>query len=69
MTALQDCLLNDEQMRSFISKGYIKLHLPLEADFHAQVYADTEKVFAESGHPGDAIYEAVPLLKRSPIPR
>ena len=63
MTALQDCLLNDEQMRSFISKGYIKLHLPLEADFHAQVYADTEKVFAESGNPGDAIYDAVPLLQ------
>lgn len=65
MPALQDCLWHDAQMRSFISKGYIKLHLPLEADFHTQVYADTEKAFAESGNPGDAIYEAAPLLQEA----
>lgn len=62
MASLQIYLLDDEQMRSFIGLGYLKLHLPMEADFHAQVFADTESVFTERGNPGDDIYDCVPLL-------
>ncbi len=63
MNSLPDFLLDDAQMRSFIGQGYLKLHLPLETDFHAQVFADTEAVFAEGQNPGDDIYDKVPLLQ------
>ncbi len=62
MSSLQDFLLDDAQMLSFIGQGYVKLHLPMGADFHAQVFADTEGVFAEGQNPGDDIYDKVPLL-------
>lgn len=62
MSSLQDYLLNDAQMRAFVGQGYLKLHLPLGADFHARVFADTEEVFAEGPNPGDDIYDKVPLL-------
>lgn len=62
MNDLQDCLLDDTQMQAFIGQGYLKMHLPLGDDFHAQVYDETEKVFAAGGNPGDDIYDAVPLL-------
>ena len=63
MSSLQDFLLDDAQMLSFIGQGYVKLHLPVEADFHAQVFADTEEVFAAGQNPGDDIYDKVPLLQ------
>ncbi len=62
MRLLQDFLLDDAQMRAFVGQGYLKLHLPMGADFHVQVFADTEAVFAEGQNPGDDVYNRVPLL-------
>ena len=63
MSHLRDHLLDDSQMRSFIVHGYLKFQLPMEPAFHAEVYDETERVFAAQGNPGDDIYDAVPKLK------
>ncbi len=55
-------MLDDAQMRAFVGQGYLKLHIPMGTDFHAQVFADTEAVFAEGQNPGDDVYDKVPLL-------
>ena len=49
-------------MRFLIGQGFLKFHLPMGPDFHAQVFADTESLVSQGGNPGDEIDECVPLL-------
>lgn len=63
MTTVEDYLLDDAQMRAFIVNGYLKFSLPTDPGFHEACYAETEKVFAAQGNPGDDVYDAVPMLK------
>lgn len=56
-------LLNDDQVRDFIVRGYHLVQPSLPREFHADVCARLAEVMAE-GNPGNAIYERVPLLEQ-----
>ena len=55
-------LLNDEQMRKFLSNGFVKLETRLPKHFHERIYEQTEEVFEKDGNPGNNILPRVPEL-------
>ena len=42
-------LLNDEQMRAFISNGFVKIETQLPKEFHQRIYEQTEEAFEKDG--------------------
>ena len=55
-------LLNDEQMRAFISNGFVKIETQLPKEFHQRIYEQTEEAFEKDGNPGNNILPRVPEL-------
>ncbi len=65
-------LLTDEQMRHFISHGYLLLHTDFPAEFHAAMNARIEEVMDQEGNPGNNILPRVPEVQevfRHPVVR
>ena len=57
-------LLTDEQMRHFITHGYLVLQNDLPSDFHAMVQDKIETVMAKEGNPGNNILPRVPEIQQ-----
>src|SRR5438128_12609837 len=55
-------LLTDEQVRRFITDGYLQLDCGLPAEVHATIYDKLQWVLHEEGNPGNNILPAVPAL-------
>lgn len=55
-------LLSNEQMREFLSNGYLKLETQLPKHFHQRIYECTEEIFEKDGNPGNNILPRVPEL-------
>ena len=53
--SLQNHLLTDEQMRQFISHGYLILKTDFSAEFHTQLNARLDEVMNKEGNPGNNI--------------
>ncbi len=58
-------LLTDEQVISFVIRGYVALPTELPASFHATVYDEITRLLAgQADNPGDAILDLVPALRQ-----
>ncbi len=57
-------LLSDEQMRHYITRGYVVLKTGLPKSFHEQIYQRTSEVMEKEGNPGNNILPRVPELHR-----
>jgi hypothetical protein len=57
-------LLSDEQIRDYITKGYLVLKSGLPKSVHEQIYARTSEVMEKEGNPGNNILPRVPQLKQ-----
>jgi len=55
-------LLDDDQMLHFIVQGYHLVETDFPPEFHADLCERIERVFAEEGNPGNAIYEKIAPL-------
>jgi hypothetical protein len=55
-------LLTDEQMRDYLTKGYVVLRSSLPRQMHDDIYARTMEVFDKEGNPGNNILPRVPQL-------
>src|SRR5579871_4201418 len=65
-------LLSDEQVRRFITDGYLQLDCGLPAEVHAAIYDKLQWILHEEGNPGNNILPAVPEMQRvldSPVIR
>jgi len=51
----QKYLLTDDQMRRFISHGYVELKTDFPAEFHATLSDKIEAVMEKEGNPGNNI--------------
>ena len=57
-----DFRLNDDEMLTFIARGYHLFHPAIDAEIHQAVCAQTRAAFVQGKNPGNAIYEQVPAL-------
>ena len=57
-------LLSDEQMREFLTHGFVRLKTELSDAVHQHIYERTEEVFEKEGNPGNNILPRVPELGR-----
>jgi HEAT repeat protein len=57
-------LLSDEQMRQYITQGYVVLKTSLPASLHETIYQKTEEAFEKEGNPGNNILPRVPELNQ-----
>ena len=57
-------LLHDEDIRRFITDGYLSVQAGLPAAFHEQVYRKIEEVFAEEGNPGNNLLPRIPEIQQ-----
>ena len=65
-------LLNDEQVRRFITDGYLQLNCGLPAETHRTIYNKLQWILHEEGNPGNNILPAVPEMQQvldSPVIR
>ena len=60
-----DFRLNDDEILSFIARGYHIFHPAIDADIHRAVCAQTRAAFVQGKNPGNAIYEQVPALAQA----
>ena len=56
--------LTDEQMRGFIRDGYVAVNPDLPADFHQEVWDQTDAVFESEGNPGNNLIARVPAIQQ-----
>ena len=52
-------LLNDQQMKSFIQDGYIKLAPDYPPELHQKIYREIEQMLSKNGNLG---YNILPLI-------
>ncbi|CAG7628175.1 HEAT repeat domain-containing protein [Paenibacillus allorhizosphaerae] len=57
-------LLNDEQMRKFISEGFLILNTDFPESFHASLFNQLNEVYGEEGNPGNNILPRIPELQK-----
>lgn len=57
-------LLTDEQMRDYITRGYLVLKTGLPKSAHDRIYQRTTEVFDSEGNPGNNILPRVPELNQ-----
>ena len=50
-----NCLLTDDQMRQFISRGYLVLQTDFPKEFHESLNAKLSEVMEKEGNPGNNI--------------
>ena len=55
--------LDDAQMTQFIAHGYVTITPDLPGEFHAEVFAKHEEVFAKEGNPGNNLLPRIPLVR------
>ena len=56
-------LLDDQQVRDFITRGCVTLHPDFPPQFHAGILGQIEDLFARDGNPGNDILPRVPQLR------
>ena len=56
--------LDDAQMAQFIAHGYVTITPDLPGEFHAEVFAKHEEVFAKEGNPGNNLLPRIPLVRQ-----
>ncbi len=59
----QPALLTDEQMRQFVSHGYLILNTDFSADFHDAMSRNIRAVMTKEGNPGNNILPRVPEVQ------
>lgn len=57
-------LLTDEQMRAFITEGYLVLKTDFPPEFHEGLMAQLNHVYEEEGNPGNNLLPRVPDLQK-----
>jgi hypothetical protein len=57
-------LLTDEQMRDYITHGYLVLKSGLPKSVHEQIYERTSEILEKEGNPGNNILPRVPELQQ-----
>ncbi len=57
-------LLSDEQMKQYISDGYLILKSSLPRSLHEAIYRKTEDVFEAEGNPGNNLLPRIPALRK-----
>lgn len=56
--------LNDAQMAQFIAHGSVTVTPDLPSEFHDEVFAKHEEVFAKEGNPGNNLLPRIPLVRQ-----
>ena len=56
--------LNDEQMRGFIRDGYVAVKTDLPAEYHQDIWDQTDALFESEGNPGNNLMARIPALRR-----
>ncbi|MBT5059558.1 MAG: phytanoyl-CoA dioxygenase [Gemmatimonadetes bacterium] len=56
--------LNDAQMAQFIAHGSVTITPDLPGEFHDEVFARHEEVFAKEGNPGNNLLPRIPLVRQ-----
>ncbi len=72
VTVPNPVLLSDEQVRRFITDGYLQLDCGLPAEVHEAIYDKLQWILHEEGNPGNNILPAVPEMQQvldSPVIR
>ncbi|MCJ8007433.1 HEAT repeat domain-containing protein [Lederbergia wuyishanensis] len=64
MVMQQATLLTDEQMREFITKGYLILKTDFSPEFHEQLMEKLNHVYEKEGNPGNNLLPRVPELQK-----
>ncbi|WP_253957769.1 phytanoyl-CoA dioxygenase family protein [Metabacillus halosaccharovorans] len=64
MEANTPLLLTDEQMRKFITDGFLILNTDFSEDFHYKLMERLNHVYEEEGNPGNNLLPRVPELQR-----
>ncbi|XEC93292.1 HEAT repeat domain-containing protein [Paenibacillus tarimensis] len=64
MAGIQHVLLTDEQMRKFITEGYLILKTDFSAEFHRQLSDELAKVYKEEGNPGNNLLPRIRELQQ-----
>src|SRR5690554_2231523 len=58
----QQYLLTDEQMRQFITEGYLILRTDFSESFHENLCRQLKDVYEKEGNPGNNILPRIPAL-------
>ena len=64
MAIRKNYLLRDNDIRKFITDGYVQVNAGLPIDFHQNLCRNIETVFKEEGNPGNNILPRIPDLQR-----
>lgn len=57
-------LLTDDQMRQFITNGFLLLNVNMPQGFHEHIYQRCEAVYEKEGNPGNNILPRIPELQQ-----
>jgi HEAT repeat protein len=63
-TTSSPTLLDDAQVRRFLTDGYLLLNTDVPAAMHETIYSKIQRVLNEEGNPGNNILPAVPELQQ-----
>ncbi len=64
MTNRNSHLLRDDDIRKFITDGYVQVNAGLPEGFHQNLYRKIETVLEEEGNPGNNILPRIPEIQR-----
>ena len=64
MPTRNDHQLRDDDIRRFITDGYVQVNDGLPAEFHRELYGRIETVLEEEGNPGNNILPRIPEIQR-----
>ena len=64
MTSRNAHLLGADDIRRFITDGYVQVNAGLPAEFHRDLYGKIEAVLEEEGNPGNNILPRIPEIRR-----
>ncbi len=64
MEAHRQTLLTDEQMRTFITEGFLLLNTDFSNEFHENLVNQLNDVYQGEGNPGNNLLPRVPALQR-----
>jgi len=60
----KDNLFTDEQMRQFLTRGFVSMRVDMPDGFHRVIYDRCEEVYEKEGNPGNNILPRVPELQQ-----
>ena len=64
MTVQDPHLLRDDDIRRFITDGYVQVNAGLPEEFHQDLYRKIETVLEEEGNPGNNILPRIPEIQQ-----